>query len=126
MIIKYSRNVSFNEIAITVLVKIITGSINIICKRAFDHKTAEVETGCDLINQKLLPSSDIDGAVMHVVALAKQKISAMMPARSAFGIWVIPNIAESPSVPVIAIKIPIANINTTPIIVLIRYAGVVA
>ena len=117
---------NFNEIATIVLVIMITGSMRRMCKSAFDHKTVDIETGCDLINQKLFPSSDIDGAVIKVVALAKQKISAMIPAKRVFGIVIEPSIEDKPSAPVTATNIPSAKIKTTPIIVFMRYAGVVA
>ena len=72
----------------------------------------------------LFPSSETDGAEMKTVELEKHKINENIPASNTFGICP-PNNDASPSAPVIATNTPITSMITTPLIVLMRYAGVV-
>ena len=111
------------QIVVRMLEIITIGAVIIMCKRNFDNKIDFSEIGCDLINQKLLPSRDIDGAVMNTVELEKQNIKAIMPASISFGIIMPPSKEAIPFFPVTAMNIPITKIKITPIIVFIKYAG---
>lgn len=124
-IIANSSKLKSKKIVINMLEIIIEGVVIIICKSSFDSKIEFVDTGCDFKNQKLLPSSEIEGAVIKIVELEKQKINAIIPASSSVGRAMPPNNDVIPDFPVIEINIPITKIKITPIIVLIIYAGVV-